>query len=72
MRVELDDIRDMIGVMSSSPRLTPPADLISSIHSELVSAAPEVKYEYEVIKASGVLGAGPIDKLTAAFGNSAA
>lgn len=66
-RVELDDIRDMIGVMSSSPRLTPPADLISSIHSELVSAAPEVKYEYEVIKASGALGAGPIDKLTAAF-----
>ena len=66
-RVELDDIRDMIGVMSSSPRLTPPADLISSIHSELASAAPEVKYEYEVIKASGVLGAGPIDKLTAAF-----
>lgn len=66
-RVELDDIRDMIGVMSSSPRLTPPADLISSVHSELVSAAPEVKYEYEVIKANGVLGAGPIDKLTAAF-----
>lgn len=66
-RVELDDIRDMIGVMSSSPRLTPPADLISSVHSELVSAAPEVKYEYEVIKASGVLSARPIDKLTAAF-----
>ena len=66
-RVELDDIRDMIGVMSSSPRLTPPADLISSVHSELVSAAPEVKYEYEVIKASGALGAGPIDKLTSVF-----
>lgn len=66
-RVELDDIRDMIGVMSSSSRLTPPADLISSVHSELVSAAPEVKYEYEVIKASGALGAGPIDKLTSVF-----
>ena len=53
--------------MSSSPRLTPPADLISSIHSELVSRLRKSKYDMKLLKQSGVLGAGPIDKLTAAF-----
>lgn len=49
-RVELDDIRDMIAVMSSSPLPEVPINLMDGLHKKLVQAAPEVKAEYKEIK----------------------
>lgn len=50
-RVELDDIRDMIGVMSSSQLPVPPFNLMDGMHEKLLSVAPEVKAEYQSLRA---------------------
>ncbi len=46
-RLELDEIKDMIGVLSNSLAPPPPLDLVACVHDRLVEAAPEVKEEYE-------------------------
>ncbi len=66
-RIELDDIRDMLGVISSSTTPAVPSDLISGIHDRLVAIAPEVKEEYDVLRRNGLAGDGIGDRIKSAF-----
>lgn len=62
-RVELDDIRDMIGVMSSSQIPVPPFNLMEGLHEKLAEIAPDVKAEYQGLKADSSV----LDKAKNAF-----
>ncbi|HIV86118.1 MAG TPA: zf-HC2 domain-containing protein [Candidatus Monoglobus merdigallinarum] len=64
-RIELDDIRDMLGVLSSDLAQPCPKDLISKAHNNLVAIAPEVKEEYARIRSQSKIS----DKLLSAFEN---
>lgn len=60
-RMELDEIKDMLGVLSNSTAPAPPVNLVTSVRDKLEAAAPEVKAEYKSLKEKGLAPAGAID-----------
>ncbi len=60
-RMELDEIKDMLSVLSNSTVPAPPVNLVTSVRDKLEAAAPEVKAEYKSLREKGIVPAGAID-----------
>lgn len=70
-RLEYYEIKDMIGVLSSSKAPEPPVDFAAALHSRLTNAVPEVKAEYAKSSEHGIDSANIIDKVRGAFATAA-